>query len=147
MPIRKHVLAAAILIASVAPVMAGDDVTLTLGALTSDGHSVTQLVSVKNNAGEPILNLAVECGFLRGTELLATGRGFALNVQTDQTAYLSVAPDQRGVGADHADCRVVIAMTATLAKSMAKNLESALPDHRTPPPKYEPDVIQKLLKQ
>lgn len=125
----KNLFAVAFLVALVQPVMAGaSDVTLTLGKFSTDGKSASQLIVAKNS-GPPIFDLVIECAFLRGSELLTTGRDFALSVQTGQTAYLNIIPDERigsAAGADHTDCRVFAAfadMNAIKADAKAHGVD------------------------
>jgi hypothetical protein len=125
-------LTAAFLFALVTPVMAGaEDVVLTPGKFTTDGKIATQLLTAKNNGSEAITILAVECGFLKGAELVSTGKGSSLNVDTGQTAYLKVTTDD-GAGADHVDCRVVGAAMAGTFKP---------PPPRPPAPQFKPDMF------
>jgi hypothetical protein len=84
------------------------NVDLILGKFTLKGNSATQLLTAKNH-GPPIFDLVVECGFLHGSDLVTTERNFALNIETDQTAYLTVTAEN-AAGADHADCRVFAAI-------------------------------------
>jgi hypothetical protein len=127
-------LTAAFLVALVTPVMAGaKDVTLTPGKFTTDGKAATQLLSAKNS-GEQIFMLVVECGFLKDAQLVGTGQERSLNVDTGQTAYLKVTASD-AAGADHADCRVVGAMTES---SLPKVSE---PVKRTPGAEFKPDMF------
>ncbi len=108
----KITLSAAFLIALATPIMAGEnDVTLTLGKFSIVGKRALQYVTAKNNGSEMIPLLRIECGFLKGTELLALGNVLdetSSNVAPGQTAYLQVgANNSDSVGADHVDCRVV----------------------------------------
>jgi hypothetical protein len=81
------------------------DVDLAKGQLTHDGSYTTQVVATKNNTGDVIQMLWVECGFFRKGMLLGAGKGYAENVKPGQTAYIEVASNHTE-GSDNADCRV-----------------------------------------
>jgi hypothetical protein len=133
----KITLSAALLFALVTPVMAGEnDVTLTPGKFSTDvGKRAIQFLIAKNNGSETISMLRVECGFLKGAELVATGTETSLNVATGQSVYLQViANHPASIGADHTDCRVVGAVPtpADLAKALQEAVKT-MPDLRPPP--------------
>ena len=92
--------------------MAGEnDVTLTLGKFSVIGKTAIQYLAAKNNGSKTIPILRVECGFLKGAELLAIGNILdetSSNVAPGQTAYLQVGSNNpAAVATDHVDCRVV----------------------------------------
>jgi hypothetical protein len=105
----RRILTTAFLIGLAAPAVAGpNDVTLTPGKFTTEGKSATQLITAKNSGG-PIFDLVVECGFLKGAELVTTEREASLNVGAGQTVYMKVTANN-APGADRADCRVFAAV-------------------------------------
>jgi hypothetical protein len=83
------------------------DVDITYGRFSQIADIiVSQLMTIKNN-GAPIKGLEIECGFLQGTKLLATGRASAHNIDTGQTIYMSIpATVEKTDRADRADCRI-----------------------------------------
>jgi hypothetical protein len=80
------------------------EIDLTKRQLTQTGHYATQVVAAKNNTG-PISALKIECGFFRGTELLAAGMGIVQNVEAGQTVYVDVIA-YHADGLDKTECRV-----------------------------------------
>ena len=56
------------------------EIDITEGRLTHTGSYANRVVAAKNNGG-PIATLKIECGFFRGTALLAAGMGFAQNIE------------------------------------------------------------------
>jgi hypothetical protein len=85
-----------------------DGVTLTLGKFSIDKNGfVGQALSAKNSTSEPIEFLQLECGFLRGNQLIATGAHYLKNLQAGQTGYQTVYVEiTQGDFPDHADCRM-----------------------------------------
>jgi hypothetical protein len=81
------------------------DVNLAKGQLTHDGSYSTQVVAAKNNTGDTIQQIWVECGFFRKGTLLGAGTGYAKNISPGQTAYVEVLSNHTE-GSDNADCRV-----------------------------------------
>jgi hypothetical protein len=81
------------------------DVNLAKGQLTHDGSYSTQVVAAKNNTGDTIQQIWLECGFFRKGILLGAGTGYAKNVDPGQTAYVEVVSNHTE-GSDNADCRV-----------------------------------------
>jgi len=81
------------------------DVSLAKGQLTHDGSYSTQVVAIKNNTGDTIQMIWLECGFFRKGILLGAGTGYAKNVDPGQTAYVEVVSNHTE-GSDNADCRV-----------------------------------------
>ena len=83
----------------------GASVNLAKGQLTHDGSYSTQVVAAKNNTGDTIQEIWLECGFFRKGILLGAGTGIAKNVDPGQTAYVEVVANHTE-GSDDADCRV-----------------------------------------
>jgi hypothetical protein len=80
--------------------------TIVQGQLTHDHEYIQQPIGVTNNGAAEIESLEVECGFLRGDVLLATGFGFAEHIRPHQTAYLTVHASHAD-SSDKAECRAV----------------------------------------
>jgi hypothetical protein len=83
----------------------GANVNLAKGQLTHDGSYSTQVVAAKNNTGDTVQEIWLECGFFRKGVLLGAGTGYAKNVDPGQTAYVEVVANHTE-GSDNADCRV-----------------------------------------
>src|SRR6266852_5497610 len=81
------------------------DVDIAKGQLTHDGSYSTKTLATKNNTGDTIDMLWVECGFFRKGVLLGAAPGYAENVKPGQTAYIQVPADHTE-GADSADSRL-----------------------------------------
>jgi hypothetical protein len=84
-----------------------------VGSKLPKGHCgtervVQQLLTVKNNRGEKIGHLGIECGFLHGDELVATGGQGKENVAAGETVYFEIDAivDEKGVKVDRTDCRI-----------------------------------------
>jgi hypothetical protein len=81
------------------------DVNLSKGQLTHDGSYSTQIVAAKNDTGDTLQEIWIECGFFRRGALVGAGTGYAKNVHPGQTAYVEVLSNHTE-GSDTADCRV-----------------------------------------
>jgi hypothetical protein len=85
---------------------ADDIVELIKGRFAAgSGTYAHQAVAVINHSATMLQYIEVECGFLRGNDLIATGSGVIENVRPGQTAYKEVL-GRDGQGADRADCRI-----------------------------------------
>jgi hypothetical protein len=80
------------------------EIDITEGQLAHTGSFANRVVAAKNNTG-PIATLWVECGFFRGTELLAAGTGYAENIEARQTVYVNLLANY-AENADRTECRV-----------------------------------------
>jgi hypothetical protein len=91
----KKLVAVASLIASSLALQAragdADGLTLTIGKFSKDGDGfVGQTLSVKNGTTAPIEFLHLECGFLRGNQLITTGVNYLQNLKVGETGYQTV---------------------------------------------------------
>lgn len=106
MNIRKTLLAAATLLATVGPALADEDIVITKGKLYQKIPDLlaVQLLSVKNNRTTTIGYLGIECAFFHGDELLGTGGERKDNVKAGETVYSEIGSEVSG--ADRTECRI-----------------------------------------
>lgn len=81
-------------------------VDIARGQLADTPPFSSQPLAITNNTDAEIEMLQVECGFFRGSALLATGVAVAQHILPHQTAYVSVVATH-AKGSDKVDCRVV----------------------------------------
>jgi hypothetical protein len=128
------------LLFSGAAIAAGVAPTVTPGAFTVDGATVTQHLAIKNN-GNADAAVRAECGFLSGQTVVGTGSAIA-GVRAGEVAYLSVTTSAKGANsADRADCRAWCMMSdcnhPPIDSSNAKP-----PTH----PAYDPAGMARILR-
>ena len=88
---KRSLPAAAAITLALSPQSAGagdlNGVTLTLGKFKIDSGYALQALSVKNGTSASVEWIIVECGFLRGNKLVATGTASLTNLQAGQTGF------------------------------------------------------------
>jgi hypothetical protein len=99
------IVAATCLISSAA--LAGE-VRITLGQFqpgSSYPDEATQFVTVSNGTDSTV-NVEVECGFLRGPQLVGTADRWAINIPHGQNSHQELPTDVQGPAPDRAECRI-----------------------------------------
>jgi hypothetical protein len=102
---RLMIIALACLISGAA--FAGE-VTLTLGRFkpgSSFPDEATQFVTV-NNGTDSSVDALMECGFLRGPQLVGTDHEWSINILAGQSAHEQLETNIDGPAPDRAECRI-----------------------------------------
>jgi hypothetical protein len=79
---------------------------LETGRLSYSGHYLTQVVMVKNAGVTAYGRIKIECGFFRGTDLVAADDGYIEKLAVGSTGSDNVLT-MSDVAADRAQCRIV----------------------------------------
>ena len=66
---------------------AGDTLEIQKGRLSDDGSYGKQVVAVTNRSASVMSYVKVQCGFFRGSQLIAATFAIVENIQPGQTAY------------------------------------------------------------
>jgi len=112
---KRLLIIAALVLASTSAFAEDMNASITVGRVTVSGGRATVPIIVTNNIDAALGYVGIECGFLRGDELVTSARGVTGNIPPHGHGYIDVVStsiEQRATP-DRADCRVVAANRRT----------------------------------
>jgi hypothetical protein len=102
---RRSAVAGLLLVLSGSQAAGQKGLTLTIGRLSFSESQIHQVVSVKNESGNTVSSIKIECGFFWENQLVAAGHAYIENVVSGSAGFADVTA-RSDTGSDRSQCRI-----------------------------------------